>query len=240
MKLNITLPCYNEEKILNNNVIELFDFLNKNIVEDDWQIIIADNNSTDNTAKISKELIKKSEQIKYLFIQQQGKGIAIKSSWQKFEADIYVFMDVDLSTDLSSLPGLINSIKKENYDVAVGSRFHKQSVVKKPMVRKIISQILRIIKKIIVNSNISDLPCGFKAVNKKTVEKILPKIKNNEWFFDLELVILSEKFGYKIKEAPVQWEEKRKKKNKSRVNIVPLGFKYIKNLLELRKRIKNA
>ena len=59
MKLNITLPCYNEDKILNNNVIELFDFLNKNIAEDDWQIIIADNNSTDNTAKIAQELTKK-------------------------------------------------------------------------------------------------------------------------------------------------------------------------------------
>ncbi|MEA2088605.1 MAG: glycosyltransferase [Patescibacteria group bacterium] len=240
MKLNITLPCYNEEKILNNNVIQIFNFLNKKADEYDWQIVIADNNSTDNTAKIAKELTRKFEQVKYLFIQQQGKGIAIKSGWQKFEADIYIFMDADLATDLKSLPELINSIKKENYDITTGSRFHKQSIIKKPMLRKMISHILRIIKKIIVNSNISDLPCGFKAVNKKTVEKIIPKIKNNEWFFDLELLILAEHFKYKIKEIPIQWEEKRKKKNKSRVKIIPLGFKYIKNLLELKKRIKNA
>ncbi|MCD4705776.1 glycosyltransferase [bacterium] len=237
MKLNITLPCYNEDKILNNNIIELFDFLSENIAEDDWQIIIADNNSTDNTAKIAQELTKKFEQVKYLFIAKKGKGIAIKSGWQKFEADIYIFMDADLSTNLNALPELINSIKKENYDIAVGSRFHKKSKVNRTIIRKFISNGYRFIKKIILNSNVADMPCGFKAVNKKTIEQILPKVRNNEWFFDSELLILAEHFKYKIKEIPVKWEDIREGEDKSKVKIISLGIKYFKNLLELKKRI---
>ncbi|MEA2064876.1 MAG: glycosyltransferase [Patescibacteria group bacterium] len=238
MKINITFPCYNEEKILNNNTIFLFNFLNKNITEDQWQIIIADNNSTDNTAKIAKELESRFKQIKYFFISQKGKGAAIKAGWNNFDADIYIFMDADLSVDLEALPKLINAIKKEHYDIAVGSRFHKQSVVKRSMVRKIISWFYKTIKKIITNSNVLDLPCGFKAANKDIIKKVLPQVKNNKWFFDSEFIILSESYGYKIKEISVKWEDIRENGDKSRVKIVALGFNYIKNLIELRKRLK--
>ncbi|MCK5459728.1 glycosyltransferase [Candidatus Parcubacteria bacterium] len=238
MRINITLPCLNEEKILNNNIIALFNFLNKNVAGDQWQIIIADNDSNDNTAEIAKELEYRFKQIKYFFIPQKGKGIAIRHGWKNFDADIYIFMDVDLSVDLEALPKLISAVKEEHYDIAIGSRFHKQSVIKRSVARKIISRLYKIIKKIIINSDISDLPCGFKAINKDIIKKILPRIKDNEWFFDSELVILSESFGYKIKEIPVKWEEIRENGDKSRVKIISLGFNYIKNLIRLRKRLK--
>ncbi|MCK4744947.1 glycosyltransferase [Candidatus Parcubacteria bacterium] len=238
MKINITTPCLNEGKILNNNIIALFNFLNKNVAEDEWQIIIADNNSTDNTAEIAKELEDRFKQIKYFFISQKGKGVAIRHGWKNFDADIYVFMDADLSVDLEALPKLISAVKEEHYDIAVGSRFHKQSIIKRSIARKMISKLYRVAKKIITNSYISDLPCGFKAANKEIIKKILPLIKNNEWFFDSELIILSEKCGYKIKEIPVKWEEVRESGDKSRVKTIALGFNYIKNLIELRKRLK--
>lgn len=238
MKINITIPCYNEEKILKENAIILFNFLNKNIIEDQWQIIIADNNSTDNTEEIAKELEDRFKQIKYFFIPQKGKGLAIQSGWKNFDADIYIFMDADLAVDLEALPKLISAIKEEHYDIAIGSRFHKQSVVKRSIARKIISRIYKAIKKIITNSDIMDLPCGFKAVNKEIITKVLPQIKNSDWFFDSEFVILSESYGYKIKEIPVKWKDIRENGDKSRVRTISLGFNYIKNLIALRKRLK--
>ncbi|MBT4277350.1 glycosyltransferase [Candidatus Falkowbacteria bacterium] len=238
MKLNITLPCYNEEKILKKNILTLFNFLNKNIVDDDWQIIIADNNSIDNTKEVTKELEEKFRQIKYLFVPQKGKGVAIKHGWQKYEADIYIFMDADLATDLEALPKLITAIKEEHYDIAVGSRFHKLSNVKRGIIRKIISYSYRVVKKILVRSSVSDIPCGFKAVNREIIKKILPQIKNKEWFFDSELVILAENQNYKIKEIPVKWEDLREKTDKSRVRVISLGFDYFNNILKLRKRLQ--
>lgn len=239
MKINITLPCYNEEKILKDNVLKIFNFLTKNIVDDDWKIIIADNQSADATGKIGREMAKKYDEIKYVFTEKKGKGMAIKIGWKKYASDIYIFMDADLATDIRALPDLISAIKKDGFNIAAGSRFHKDSSVKRSLVRKFISKSYRFIKKIITKSNIADAPCGFKAIDQKTFLEVLPLIKNNEWFFDSELLIIAEKKKYKIKEIPVKWEDLREGNDKSKVKILSLGIEYLKNILEIKKRLKN-
>ncbi len=237
MKLNITIPCYNEEKILKNSIHALLSFLNENITEKDWKIVIVDNNSKDNTKEVGKKLAEKFDQVKYIFTEKKGKGIAIKTGWEKFDADIYIFMDADLATDLSSLPDLISGIEKEKYDMIVGSRFHENSNVKRTLIRKIISYSYRLIKKILTRSTITDAPCGFKSTNKEIVKTILPHVQDNEWFFDSELLILTENKGYKIKEIPVKWEDVRESGDNSKVEILSLSIKYFLSLIKLRKRI---
>ena len=238
MKLNITIPCYNEEKILKNSITTLYNFLNKNIEEKEWNIVIVDNNSTDNTKEVSKQLTKNFDRVKYVFTENKGKGIAIKTGWKKFDADIYIFMDADLSTDLSSLPDLISGIKKEGYDMVVGSRFHENSNVKRTTIRKIISYSYRLIKKILTGSTITDAPCGFKSTNNEIVKEVLPYVKDNEWFFDSELLIITENKGYKIKEIPVKWEDIRESGDSSRVQVLSLSLKYFISLIKLRKKIR--
>jgi glycosyltransferase involved in cell wall biosynthesis len=238
MNLNITLPCYNEEKILKKNVLFLFDFLKRNITTDQWQIIIADNRSSDKTAEIAKKLAKIYPQIQYLAVLQKGKGVAIRAGWQRFPADLYIFMDADLATDLSALPNLIKAIQEKNYDLVIGSRFHSYSQVKRGILRKFISYCYNIVRKALLRSTVSDAPCGFKAVNQKIIKEILPQVQNNQWFFDSELVILAEKQGYKIKEIPIKWEDIREEQDKSRVKVISLGLDYFKNLVKLRKRLK--
>lgn len=238
MKLNITLPCYNEERILKSNILRVFNFLKENITSDDWQIIIANNQSTDKTGQIGKELEKEFESIKYLEVFQKGKGIAIRESWQRFPADIYIFMDADLATNLEALLRLIRAVKEEKFNVAMGSRFHPQSKVKRKLIRKIISFGYNLLRKILIGSKITDAPCGFKAVDKKIIQNILPQVKDEQWFFDSELVILAEKEDYKIKEIPIKWEDIREKEDKSKVNTISLSLDYFKKLIKLKKRLK--
>jgi len=238
MKINITIPCHNEGIILHENIIKLFTFLKQDLTNDQWEIIISDNNSSDNTLEVAKKLSNDFNEIKYITTTKQGKGMAIKYGWEKHDADIYIFMDADLSTEITAIPDLIDAIKKENYDVVIGSRFHKLSSVERSLLRNFISHGYKIIKKIIIKSKISDLPCGFKAVNKKIIENVLPTIKSSGWFFDSELVILSENLGYRIKEIPVKWKDTREENDKSKVRIIPLSIKYLKNILKLKKRIK--
>lgn len=238
MKINITLPCYNEEKILRNNLIKLLNFLKKNLTADEWQIVIADNLSTDQTAKIAKELSENYSQIKYLRLNQKGKGLAISEGWKKMPADIYVFMDADLATDLKALPKLIEPLKNRECFVVIGSRFNKNSRVKRTLLRKFISYGYNIVRKILINSKISDAPCGFKAVDNEIIKNVLPQVKDNRWFFDSELIFLAERNGYKIKEIPIEWEDIRETQDKSKVKIISLGLDYFKNLVKLRKRLK--
>lgn len=234
MKILITVPVYNEEVILAENVRKLYDFLKKNIFED-WQIIIADNNSADRTGEIGKDLENNFEEIKYLRIPQKGKGRAIRASWESNNADVYIFMDADLATDLSSLPELISAVGKENFDLAAGSRFHKNSKVKRSLLRKFISRAYRFILRLTLRSKIKDAPCGFKAVNQTIIQKIIPLTQNNEWFFDTEMVVLAEKENYKIKEIPVIWTEHKKIGRKSRVSFIKVSLGYLKEIWRLKK-----
>lgn len=231
----ITLPAYNEEKIIGQNANTLKNFCNDNLNNYDWEIVIADNGSIDKTAEIAKQLEKESGgKIIYKPISAKGKGLAIRESWQSFGADIYVFMDADLSTGLSALPALIKTVEEES-DVAIGSRIAKGAVAIRSLKRKIISRIFSLIVRFKFRLKINDYPCGFKAVNKKIIKEILPQIKNNAWFFDTELVIRTAKKGFKIKEIPVRWEDKDESVGReSKANLGKIIKEYLRELKTLK------
>jgi len=236
-KILIVIPAHNEEALVRQTAMTLHDFCGKNLQNYDWRVVIADNNSADRTAEIVKKLEKESDgKIIYKFIPQKGKGLAIRESWKSFDADIYIFMDADLATDLSALPLLIKSIG-DGYDLVIGSRFIKGSSVKRPMARKMISKVFSLITRFMFGLKIKDYPCGFKAVNKNVIKNILPQVKNNVWFFDTELVIRSAKKEMKIKEIPIIWQDRDRNKSKSRVSIIKVTKEYLRELLKLRKEL---
>ena len=236
-KILIVIPVYNEEVIVNQNLMTLRDFCEKNLQNYDWRIVIADNNSTDSTAEIARRLEKESSgKIIYKFIPQKGKGLAIKESWKSFDADIYVFMDADLATDLSALPSLIKYIEN-GYDLVIGSRFAKGSSAKRPIIRKITSKIFSLITRLMFGLKIKDYPCGFKGANKNVIKNVLPDVKNCQFFFDTELVIRSAKKGLRIKEIPVIWQDRDRNKSKSKVSILKVTKEYLRELLKLRKEL---
>ena len=239
MKWLIALPSYNEALVLEKNVNKLVDFCQKNLAADiDWRLIIADNNSQDQTAAIGKDLARRYPAVTYFFIGQKGKGTAIKAAWESQAADVYCFMDADLATDLSALPRLVQAMAG-GAEVVIGSRFQPQSQVKRSMIRWLVSWGYRLALKILLKTKINDAPCGFKAINQAVKTAILPLVQNKEWFFDSELVILAEKKGYWVQEIPVIWADPREGKDKSRVKVFSLGRDYLKQIFVLRQRLKS-
>lgn len=234
MKILVALPVYNEEAILESNTLRLYNFLKKNFT-DDWQIVIADNNSTDRTAEIGKKLEKNFKGIKYLYVPQKGKGRAIRAAWDSADADVYVFMDADLATDLSAIPDLISAVRDGKYDIAAGSRFQKNSKVKRSIFRKSVSRIYRLVLRLMLKTKIKDVPCGFKAINRAVMQDILPRVQNNEWFFDTEMMILAEKKNYRIKEIPIIWTEYKNFGRKSKIIFLPTTLNYLKEIWRLKK-----
>lgn len=236
MKTLIVVPAYNEEKILEKNILTLLEFCKKNLLGS-WEIVISDNSSTDSTSKIGQQLAESNINLQYLDVGTQGKGLAVKTAWEKFNADVYCFMDADLATDLKALPDLIGGVAEQKFDMVIGSRFHKNSKVERSITRKIFSRGYQLVLKSLLGVKIQDAPCGFKAINQKVKENILPKIQNTKWFFDSELVVFVERQGYKIKEIPVVWADIRGTKDKSRVNLISLAFAYLKEVIVLKKRL---
>ena len=122
-------------------------------------------------------------------------------------ADFLSYMDVDLSTDLKYFTPLIKSLKA-GYDIAIGNRLMNKSTVKdRPVKREILSRGYNILIRLFFRVSFTDAQCGFKAVSRKVVDKLIPHIQDNAWFFDSELLIVGEKVGYRIFQQPVHWTD---------------------------------
>jgi len=199
--VEITVPVYNEEKELEENITKLLNFCEKNLKNYSWNITIADN-----TPNIASSLAKKYSGISYFRLNDKGRGRAVKKTWEKSKSDYCLYMDLDLSTDLIHVPKLIHSLE-HGYDIAIGSRLAKGAKVEgRTFIREITSRTLNFMFiGLFFGTHFSDAQCGFKGVTKKVVEKLIPHIKDNDWFFDGELLIVGEKSGYKIYEEPVHW-----------------------------------
>ena len=226
--VDVVVPVYNEEQALSRNIVILADFMRANL-PNPWQIIIADNASTDQTSAVADMLCERYTGINYLHIPQKGRGRALKAAWMDSTADIVSYMDVDLSTDLSHLPPLLTSLEL-GYDVAIGSRLSRGSRVTRSLKREIVSRGYNMLVKSMFFTPFQDAQCGFKALTRRAAEAIVPHVKNDNWFFDTELLIIAAKRGYKINQVPVKWDDDPT----STVNIARTAAEDVKGLLRLR------
>ena len=235
MTLIFILPVYNEEKIIEKSISILHEYLLKNRITYS-KIIIANNGSTDNTEIISKKLEQKYSKIEHCLIPKKGRGFALKYIMINYKAEYYFYMDVDLATDLNEIPKFLTI--KEKYDLVIGTRTKKSSMTTRSLSRNILSYTYIIFLKILFSAPFSDYQCGFKLY-KNTIIPLLSEIKNNNWFFDTESILISYKKGLKVKEIPITWVESRDEwigARPSKVKIFKTIYDYI--ILSFKLKLK--
>lgn len=212
-KLLFVIPAYNEEEVLEENISLLNNYLKKILKKYKWKILISDNNSQDKTLDISKKLAKKYKSVSYKHMEERPKSLSIKNIWMSEKADFYIYMDADLSTDIHHIPDLIKSLE-EGYDIVTGSRVSEESDSKRHLFREIISRSLILLNKLMFSIDLDDFQCGFKGINKKVRDNLIPKMKCLAvGFMDTELLVVANSKNYKIKSIPVKWEDTRKSKS---------------------------
>ena len=226
--VDIVIPVFNEEQALPRSIVILADFLKANL-RNPWQIVIADNASTDKTQSVSEMLCERYSGVTYIHIPQKGRGRALKAAWLDSAADIVSYMDVDLSTDLSHFPQLVESLQ-QGYHVAIGSRLSKGSRVTRSLKREVVSRGYNLLVKSMFFTPFNDAQCGFKALTRHAARAIIPHVKNDNWFFDTELLIIAARRGYRIKQVPVKWDDDPN----TTVNIARTAAEDVKGLLRLR------
>ena len=140
-------------------------------------------------------------------------------------------MDVDLSTDLSHFPQLLRAIEA-GCDVAVGSRLSRNSKVTRGFKREFISRSYNLIVNGMFWTGFPDAQCGFKALTHEAAQAIVPQVKNNNWFFDTELLIIAVRNGFQVHSVPVKWDDDPT----STVRVAATAAEDLKGLLRLRFR----
>ena len=208
---DIVIPIYNEEGQLADSVSTLCSFLDRHardLTPFSWNVVIADNASTDASWQIAKSLCDWCpNQVRALRFARKGRGYALKQAWLRSMAAVVAYMDVDLSTDIGSTGSLILPLLQGGADIAFGSRLMPQSQVTRSPKREFISRTYNLMLRSYLAVSFHDAQCGFKALTAQAAHVLLPQVKDDEWFFDTELLVRAQQAGMTMLELPFRWVE---------------------------------
>ena len=235
--LSVIIPCYNEENNLKRGVLnQVNDYLKTKKFP--WQVIIANDGSTDNSLKIVTDFSKKHPGFIALDLPHGGKPSALKGGLAHAKYNISLFTDMDQSTPISEFDKLLPYFNK-NYQVVIGSRgVERQNF---SLSRRLASALFSTFRRLLLLSNIIDTQCGFKAFQTTVAREIFPKLAyfsdrldQSGWTvsaYDVEFLFMAHLLGYKIKEVKVRWQDEDISTTKNR------GDKFKKESIQMAKEI---
>jgi hypothetical protein len=201
---SLVLPAYNEASRLEKCIAAV----RRELSGLDYEIIIAEDGSTDSTDKIAAKLAGKYKNVRHIHHNEKlGKGGAISNAFREARGDEMGTMDVDMAVDAIYLRQLAEYAKK--YDVVTASRYVRNAKVARPFAREFVSRSYNFMAKVLLGSKISDLQCGFKAFSRRFVEKEIMNIQERSWAWDTIVLVVAVRKGYSLKEFPVAWAEKK-------------------------------
>ena len=211
IQLSVVIPSYNEERNLKKRVLkQVEDYLNKQKFT--YEVVIVDDGSSDSSVKIIKNYIEDSKNFRFIQNPHGGKAMAVMTGMIESKGERVLFTDMDQATPITEWEKFAPKFDG-GFDIVIGSRQGRKGA---PVIRKLAAWGFSILRGIILGLPFKDTQCGFKAFSKAAVDKIIPKIKD-EWGvvhfkggavnagFDVELLYLAKKYGFKIKEVGVEW-----------------------------------
>src|SRR4051794_15330099 len=228
MDLEIVVPVFNEERALPGSIRRLHEFLAGGFPFS-WQILIADNASTDTTLDVARGLADELQGVEVLHLRDKGRGRALHAAWSASPATVVAYMDVDLSTDLNALLPLVAPLLSGHSDVAIGTRLSRSARVVRGPKRELISRAYNHLLRTVLRARFSDAQCGFKAMRADAARRLLPSVVDQGWFFDTELLVLAQRAGMRIHEVPVDWVDDPD----SRVDIVQTALGDLRGVARL-------
>ncbi|MCL5435084.1 MAG: glycosyltransferase [Patescibacteria group bacterium] len=212
--LSVIIPSYNEMANLQKGVLDKVEhYLSKQKYA--YEVLIVDDGSTDGSVEFVEDFVKENSKFKLIKNPHLGKAGAVTAGILKAVGEYRLFTDMDQATPIDELDKLSLYLNKE-FDIVIGSRnSHRKGA---PFTRAVMARGMIVLRSLIVGvKDIKDTQCGFKIFNEKSAEELFFKLqKFHHGFkqisgsavkagFDVELLFLAEKLGYKIKEVPVSW-----------------------------------
>jgi dolichyl-phosphate beta-glucosyltransferase len=205
-KLSVIIPAYNEETRIEHTLLDVDAYLEKQPYE--YEIIVVDNNSSDHTSdvvnKLSKTTVQNSRVIKQPI---RGKGAAVKLGISQAQGEYMMFMDADNATPISEIEKFWPDLEAGT-EVVIGDRYmDEKHKAKQPLLRTILSRGSNLLIQIVLGHAFHDTQAGFKTFNGQAAKDIFKYISIYGWAFDMELLALAVRLGYRIKPISITREE---------------------------------
>jgi glycosyltransferase involved in cell wall biosynthesis/putative flippase GtrA len=227
-QVEIVVPVRNEERDLAPSIRRLVAYL-RDSFPCTALVTVADNGSTDRTFDVARGIAADFAEVRVVHLDLSGRGRALRSIWSDSDAEVLVYMDVDLSTDLNALLPLVAPLLSAHSDMAIGTRLARGSQVVRGAKREVISRGYNLLLRAFLGVGFSDAQCGFKAIRASAARVLLPLVADNSWFFDTELLLLAERAGLRIHEVPVDWVDDAD----SRVDILATALADLRGMVRV-------
>ncbi len=236
--LSVIIPCFNESENLKRGVLnEVCGFLEKQKFT--WELIVSDDESTDDSWKLVEKFTSGKKNVVHLQNKHGGKPFAVRSGLEKAKGQWVLFTDMDQATPIDQLTKLLPFFESD--DIVIGSRGMTRKNF--PFYRKLASFAFLNFRRLLLLPNIKDTQCGFKAFRRKVALDLFPRLqvfqaktKVYGWrvsAYDVEMLFIGQKKGYKIAEVPVFWEDVDIAKGKQR-NFLKESKDMFKEVLRVR------
>ena len=204
-EVTAVIPVYNDRESLRTAIPRSIEALAK--IDPGFELIVAEDGSTDGSADEVMAWEQRDSRIRLLHSDARlGRGRALTRAFGEARGGIVCYYDVDLATDISHLPELIGAIRG-GADIATGSRLLPGSTIQRSGGRELASRGYNLLVRTILGSRLYDHQCGFKAFRKDRLMGLLPSVRDPHWFWDTEVLIRSQRKGYRVVEFPVRWRE---------------------------------
>ena len=169
------------------------------------EVIVVDDGSTDATAAIVEQWAQDHPFIRLIRNPHGGKGAAVKTGVAEGQGEYLFISDTDLAVPIEEIRKFLPP-QLAGYDLAVASREAKGSQrINEPFYRHLMGRVYNLVVQFVAVPGIQDTQCGFKAFRRDVAREIFPFQTIEGWGFDVELLFVALRFGYKIAEVPVTW-----------------------------------
>ncbi len=232
--VSVVIACYNEESVLVKNVREIMDILDQTTYR--YEVILADDGSTDSTVTLIEGLAEQYPCISYLTHPvNMGRGRTVADGIRKARGRMVGFIDIDLQTPAHYLPRLIREVER-GADVAIAKRVYKLSP--SALGRWILSKGYMVLSSWVLGVKRRDTESGCKFFRREAILPVLDEAQDPHWFLDTEVMALASLRGLTIVELHTVFL--REVSNRSTVRILPDVLHYLAKLFSFRRRVGSA
>jgi len=227
--LSIVIPAYNEETRLPDTLNKVSAFLGTQSYSS--EVLIVDNNSTDKTEEIIKDYCSRYPNMQGLFEKEPGKGAAVRCGMLQAKGEFAFMCDADLSMPIEELINFLPP-KLEGIDIAIASREAPGAIrYHEPHFRHLGGRLMNWLIQLFILPGLNDTQCGFKCFTTETAKDLFKHQTLPGWSFDIELMYIARKRGYKVLEIPVPWYYQQE----SKVNAVRDALQILMDIQTIRR-----
>ncbi len=201
-RLSVIMPAYNEGDKIYNNLITAGECLKDFCT--DYELVAVNDGSKDQTGAEIVRAASENEHIKAVsYAQNRGKGNAIREGVSAATGDVIAFLDADLDISPSHLEQYLKELERQSADIVIGSKMHRDSRLEYPASRRFVSFCYYIILKTLFHLHVKDTQTGIKLFKAEVIKNIIGMVRTSGYAYDIEILAVAARFGYRIIEQPV-------------------------------------